>query len=434
MSTLEDRLRDALRADADLMRPESVPAGPPPRSAWTAPRWAVPRRLGSRQTRVLIPVVAAAAVITLVTGLSLAASLLWPGSNPRPGAAGSSPSSLGPSPAPSGGHPSARLGPVPLPVLAADASRGVPASAPAPGVPRFYVMAYNAPSGGVNYLVVRDTATGRVTAQINPPAGHFYATVTAPSGDRMFVTAVMSNSGCSSRLYQFRLNPQGRPGPLVPLNITVPGNTSTYGDLTITPDGGTIGYATYLCNGEGEVGVIHLATRQVRVWAVDEGPGNQNGTPMAVSLSPDGSLVGYASFDGTSVLLTSAPTGSLTARIRLVSRTVIWAAIAGDDDTMYGCSVAPYRSGSIPAAGTLTYGRISVTGGGLQVIASWPHVTNPECYASLDPVGDYLLVQYPTVVPGSDGGWTRPAILDLHTGQLTDINAPAFYGPLDIAW
>jgi hypothetical protein len=211
----------------------------------------------------------------------------------------------------------------------------------------------------------------------------------------------------------------------------VPGNTSTYGDLAITPDGETIGYTTYLCNGEGEVGVIHLATRQVRVWAVDEGLGN---TPMAVSLSPDGSLLGYASFGGASVLSASAPAGSLTARSRLVSRTVIWAAIADDDDTMYGCSVAPYRSGSIPAAGTLAYGRISLTGGGLQVIARWPHVTNPECYASLDPAGNYLLVQYPTVVRGSDGGWTRPAILDLRTGQLTDINAPAFYGPLDIAW
>jgi hypothetical protein len=31
-------------------------------------------------------------------------------------------------------------------------------------------------------------------------------------------------------------------------------------------------------------------------------------------------------------------------------------------------------------------------------------------------------------------GWSRPAILDLHTGKLTSINAPAFYGPLDIAW
>jgi len=46
---------------------------------------------------------------------------------------------------------------------------------------------------------------------------------------------------------------------------------------------------------------------------------------------------------------------------------------------------------------------------------------------------NYLLVQGPTIAHGVDD-WSRPAVLNLRTGQLTDINAPAFYGPFDIAW
>jgi hypothetical protein len=155
---------------------------------------------------------------------------------------------------------------------------------------------------------------------------------------------------------------------------------------------------------------------------------------MAVSLSADASLLGFATFDGTSVLPTSAPAGSLYARSQLVSRTVLWDAVAGDGDALYGCSVSPFQAGGmIPNFGTLTFSRVSLTGGGEHVIASWPNVNSPQCYASLDPAGNYLLVQYPTIAHGVDG-WARPAILNLHTGKLTGINAPAFYGSLDIAW
>jgi hypothetical protein len=422
VSTLEDRLRDAFRADAETVRPEAIPGPPAP------PRRPAPRRPGLRQRRVLIPLAAAAAVIALVVGLAAAPPLLHGQehqANPP-----------GPGPFLPSGQPAVPHGPVPTPVLGTNASRGVLASAPAPGVPRFYVTAYFAPAGGVSYLVVRDSTTGRVASRINPRTGYFFAAIAAPAGDRTFVTPVESNTGCTSQLYRFRLNGQGRPGPLVPLHITVPGTYSETGDLAITPDGRTIAYATYLCDGEGEVGVIHLATRQVRVWRW-----TGFSTPMNLSLSADGRLLGYTMFPGRTrasggamILPTSAPAGSLAKHSRVLSHTALWSALSGDGTSLYYCTVSPYRGVPLPNVGTLTYGTLSLAGGGQHVIASWPDVSSPQCYASLDPAENYLLVQFPTSVPNSSGGWARTAVLGLRTGRLTGINAPAFYGPFDIAW
>jgi hypothetical protein len=424
VSTLEDRLREAFRADAETVRPETIPGPPerPMRRALGRPRL--------RRPRLLIPLAAAAAVVAIGVGLSLATPLFH-----GPGRT----SVTGPfSPLPTvGSQPTIPAGPVPTPALAAQASRGVPSSAPAPGVPRFYVTVYIPPVGGVDYIVVRDTATGKVTGRINPPGSAVFAGLAATAGDRTFITAIDGGTGCSPvQLYQFRLNGLGVPGPLEPLHIAVPGSVPQgEGDLAITPDGRTIAYESGVCGtlGEGEVGVISLATGHARVWAV------RTANPIssqirALSLSANGSLLGYSTFDGTSVLRTSAPAGSLFARRRLVSSTVIWAAIARDGDALYGCAVSPYRSGGlIPNVGTLTYSRIALAGGADHVITSWPGLPGPQCYASLDPAGNYLLVQFPTTVPNASD-WSRPAILDLRTGRLTDINDPAFYGPFDIAW
>jgi hypothetical protein len=306
---------------------------------------------------------------------------------------------------------------------------------------------------------VRDTATGKVTGQITPPDSAVFAGVAATAGDRTFITAIETGADCSPvQLYQFQLNQRGVPGPLEPLHIALPGGVPQgEGDLAITPDGRTIAYESGVCSttlDEDEVGVINLATRQARVWAVPLALASGEWPSMDLSLSADGGLLSYATFDGTGVLPTSAPAGSLFARGRLVSRNVIWAAVAGDGDALYGCAVSPARSGPfpIPSVGTLSYIRISLTGGGNQVIASRPDMTSPQCSASLDAAGNYLLVQFPTTTHGVDD-WARFAILNLRTGQVTSINAPAlcdwsrpvigelhninvplFYGPFDIAW
>ena len=424
MNALEDRLHDAFRAEADTVRPGTIPPAParraePVRSLRT-----------SRRARALIPLAAAVAVLALVTGLSLARPQLLPGGNPRPATAGPSPSLHLPSPR---NQPPASQVPVPQPVLAANASRGVPASAPAPGVPRFYVTVTigTGPGATPNTLLVRSTATGRVTGQIEPPDNNAdFAAVAAPAGDRTFVTAVEAGTGCTSQLYQFRLDKQGAPGPLVPLHITVPGTYAETGDLAVTPGGSTIAFATYLCDGHGELGVIDLATRHVAVWS-----NRSVTTPAGLSLSADGGLLLY-DVPGVSpearILNTAAPAGSLPERSRVVSTTAAWTALAGNGDSLYGCAVSP-STGPAPSRGAVTYYTRSLAGGQQHVVASWPDLPYPQCWASLDPSQGYLLVQYPANVPGHTD-WVRPAILDVHSGRLSYIADPAFYGFLDIAW
>ena len=395
MSTLEDRLRDAFRADAETVRPGAIP-GPPAPPLRSRPARRGPGRPRSSRARVLIPLAAAAAVVAIVVGIALAAPLLH-----------------------GRGHRAS--------------SPGVPASAPAPGVPRFYVTAYVAPAGGGNYLVVRDTETGKVTGQINPPGNAFFAGLAATAGARTFVTSISPATGCAAQLYQFRLNDQGVPGPLVPLHITLAESIfQGEGGLAITPDGRTIAYFARCTAARAEVGVINLATRQVRVWSVNLDPPSD---VRSMTLSADGSLLGYVLFPdgGARILKTSAPAGSLLERSQTVSRTALWAALAGDGASLYGCTVSPFNGVILPNAHTLTYYTTSLVSGLQRVIASWSDVTGPQCWASLDTTGHYLLVEFPTTVPGASG-WSRPAILDLRTGRLTDINAPAFYRPFDIAW
>jgi hypothetical protein len=431
VSTLEDRLRDAFRADAETVRPEAIP-GPPAPPARPRRQW-----FGSRRARVLVPLAAAAAVIALVGGLAAASPLLHGQqhqANPP-----------GPGPFLPSGQPTVSHGPVPKPVLDANASPGVPASAPAPGVPRFYVTAYVPPVGGVDYIVVRDTTTGKVTGRINPPGGTVFAGLAATAGNRTFITAIDPDTGCSPvQLYQFRLSSLGVPGPLQPLHVTLPGGIPQgEGDLAITPDGRTIAYESGGCTalGVSEVGVINLATRYVRVWAVPENVHDPIPEQIiSLSLSADGRWLGYTIFPmgarlpwGGRILRTTSPAGSLAKYSRIVSRSALWTALSGDGTSLYYCAVSPYHGGTLPNVGTLTYGTLSLAGGSHRVIASWPGLTGPQCYASLDPAGNYLLVQFPTTVPQASD-WSRPAILDLRTGRLTGIHAPAFYGPFDIAW
>jgi hypothetical protein len=117
-----------------------------------------------------------------------------------------------------------------------------------------------------------------------------------------------------------------------------------------------------------------------------------------------------------------------------VSQTAAWATLASSGTSLYGCSVAPSPTATV---GRVTYYAQSLTTGQKQVIASWTGLPDPQCWATQateDPSGHYLLIQYPVQPPQHASDYLRPAILNLRTGQLTPIAAPAFYGPLTIAW
>jgi hypothetical protein len=385
----------------------------------------VRRRVRPRRNRALIPLAAAAAVVAVITGVAVAVSLPGPG-NRRPG------------------------GTSPL----------------APGVPRFYVEVANAMQ-----VQVYDTATGHVVAAIQAPKGtHLDGQVVALAGDRTFLIAATPGSlttdlwPCISLLYKFQLNEEGQPSPLRRLPITVPGWLSAPNNLSVTPDGRMIAFSSDLgCRPPSgsplEMGVINLATGQMRFWTLRELYGSD--VIYSIALSADGRQLAFS--QGTfaqpdpntivaRILPTNAPPGSVDQRSAVIPGTAQWGwvALSADGGLLYGCST-PFG-----ANGAVTYYSESISGGQPQVIASWPPEGEESslCAASPDPSGRYLLIQRPKVSRAPASRVSRPpnyplvpqfneqlrlVLMDLRTGQLRNL-PPAgpprnqFVGRPGIAW
>jgi hypothetical protein len=420
VSTLENRLRDAFRADADTVSPDSVPDFAGMQSKPVAGR-----------ASLITPVAAAIAIMAIAAGVAGTSSLLHgraqqPRSAPSSGRQATPRKALiGPLPSPHRVSPAqVAAGPLPVPVLGEDgqqAPRAVAAFASAAGVPRFFVTDESGIGPHADQLVVRDSLTGKIVGTVAPPTGQFFGSV-AGAGNRTFVAAVMPTGGrCVNQLYQFQLNASGQPGPLTALHVAVPGNFSETDTLAVTPDGRTIAYATYICGqGRGEFGVIDLATRRVRVWSAAGLT-----FPVGLSLSANGRLLAFAEpGDPARILNTAAAVGSITARSQILSRNGDWVALAGDGTSFYGCT-----SSGVGQKSSLTYFWQAVGSTQQHVIASWRNVRPSECMADLDPSGPYLLVQFPTT-----NNYVRPVILDLRTGATTSVPGPAYYGGLTVAW
>jgi hypothetical protein len=405
-SDLEDLLRDGMvrftegvRAPDDLARAVSKM-----------------RRRPAVSRTILLPLAAAAATIAIVIGVTVAVRSADGAGQPT---AGRSLSAL------------AGTGPLPRPVLGSTtgaASRRVPASSPSPGVPDYYVTSSGPSDLSAGSIQVRYTTNGKLAGTIRPPKGTSFMTIAATSGDRTFVTEAVAgaDSGCppESQLYQFRISDRGKPGALQPLNIAIPGWSVAPGSLAITPDGRTIAYETWLCHqNRYELGVIDLASGRVRLW---QSYGTSH-SEAALSLSPDGSLLSYVTqFGWAESLRTNAPEGQVSQRSRVISVHTDWAGLGSDGATLYVCSPA--------STGSVTYAAMPVAGGRVQhVIASPQDLPSPQCWATVDPSGGYLLVQYP--VAGHNGHRMRPAVLDVSTGRFRLISgAPALNYPRDLAW
>jgi hypothetical protein len=289
-------------------------------------------------------------------------------------------------------------------------------------MPSFYVTARGGP------LIVRDSASGKIVGQLRPPPGTSLPVVAAAAG-HTFVTAVQSvtRQRCTARLYRFRLNGLGQPGPLTPLHVTVVGNFNVYGGFAVTPDARTIAMSTGWCDhGIEQVRVINLATGLVKTWTGPVPSGSD------LSLSADGRLLVFGDLrNDTRLLRTSAPAGSLIANSRTVSPGMAWGAFVGDGASMYGCTVSP--TGQLVRWGTVTYYRYSVATGRKMTLFSWRHLEWPYCAATVDPSGSYLLAQRPMIVPNY-AGWQVPYTVNGYTGRITRIPVPASDGPVEIAW
>jgi hypothetical protein len=244
MTDLEQRLRRDLqmisqRADPGSIRPLRDP----------------PARRRSRAVRWLAPVAAVAAVVGVVTGVSLI---------DRPQ-----------------GHQSAPLqSPVP--------------PEPAGPMPPFYVTAWQTFAGNnggpiPTFAVVHDSATGAVLATVRVPTltdsqgGTQGPSVTAAADDRTFIITEQSDTPRVVRFYLLRVGADGRSATLSRLPLNVPGYLSVT-DVALSPDGTRLAMdvqdcstRTHTCPFTG-VRVVTIATGAVSTWTT-----RANGAPFNVS-------------------------------------------------------------------------------------------------------------------------------------------------------
>jgi hypothetical protein len=225
VTELEERLRRDLewvsqRADAGSIRPLRVPS---PRRRARAVRW-------------LAPVAAVAAVIGVVTGVSLAGR--------------------------SQGHrPAGVQSPIP--------------PEPVGPMPTYYVTAWQTYAGSNNgaqiptYAVVHDSATGAVLATVRVPTRSTQDGVEGPSitaGNDL--TYVITQGG---RYYLMRVAADGRSAKLATLPLSVPAYLSV-SDVALSPDGRRLAMDVQHCSAKTQsclysgIRVVTIATGTASTW------------------------------------------------------------------------------------------------------------------------------------------------------------------------
>jgi hypothetical protein len=257
VSTLEDRLRDAYRAAAETVRPQTLTLRPP-----------LPRRDRRSRRRWLVPLAAAAAVIAVVA----AAAVLLPRATPGPGTG--------------------------------QADRTTPG----------YFVALK--GGQPPYMLVVNATTGAPGARISPPFSATDLDAVATSDGRTFVVAATQPGQCRTALYRFRLSADGTPTALTPFT-TVPGIVANPWAMAVSGNG-QIAYYAPVCGQSPRVAVpreflavVNTVTGQAKRWTFTNPIGR---IAVGLSLSADGRIVGY----GDVVLDTDAAPGSLAAHMRFV--------------------------------------------------------------------------------------------------------------------
>ncbi len=365
MNTIEDRLRDAFRADAltvtavpELADQVAVPASAartPVARAWL--RASGPGRL------LVGPLTAAAAV----TAIAVLAAVAIPRLLPGPGTAAG---------------PMSRNARVAL--FGAGAAAGQPP----------FLVGISAGSGRAAGLGVYNARTGQLITSLRPPRpGLSFRATAATAGNLSFIVAAEPRSGsCATWFYRLRLTRQGRLASLTPLAVPkVPGEIIPASGLSASATGKVIAYTANRCGGgEGWLGVIRVASGSVRTWQAD------SEDLRSLSLSASGAALLYVDppaygGDGTVRLLgTDARPGALSARARVflpASRGIADAgsvALSPDAKTLLACAESQH-------AATLSAYDIA-TGRWLGLLHQWRNVGVSPCMISAVPAGRYVLV------------------------------------------
>lgn len=222
MTTIENRLRDALTATAALVAPS--PAVLADERTSTVPGGVSGRRAGSRS---LVPLVAAVLVLVVI-GATFVIT-----------------------------HRGERVS-------------LVPASSPA----SHFVA--NVAGGGILEVSVRDARTGSVTATVPPPRGIFFNAVTATADPRVFF--VLANNSTENVLFRLTVDATGSQADLAEVpNIHPPALS-----LAASPDGTRIAFpaADVAATGPGparpapaQIDVVTLASGELETFRADQ-PGH----------------------------------------------------------------------------------------------------------------------------------------------------------------
>jgi len=303
VNTLEDTLMAALIDTAAEISPDHLPPLRLPARPARGPAWRPGRRDGRRAwVRLAAPVTAAAAVAG-VTALAVALT-----------AAG---------------------GPGQPPGTLAGGGSALPA--------RYAALVEQVPDGGTSILfslVIRDTATGRTLATVNPPGPYnaFCDLAGTPDG-RTFVAEacigwIPADGGqtvhsAKPALYRLTLDDQGKVSSLSPLDISPPA-PNDLDALAVSPDGSKLAVASADHRGESGrdpvIGLYSMGTGQLlRSWAWDGQAsimGRAGGTG-SMSFTADGATLEFPlsageHFDGQVRLLDTTAPGSSLRQSRLV--------------------------------------------------------------------------------------------------------------------
>jgi len=277
VNTLEDRVRAAIRATAEEISPGSLP----PLSL--AGRLVRRAHAGShsghhgRFQRVLIPLLAAAAVIAIVVTAA----------------------------------------------LVAPAGRGKPvqrsaATLPLQSVPPYYMS--TVPYGGGtdspgSYAVVRDTVTGRTIATVQPPKPYTsFLGITGAADDRTFVlTAQVTDYGTQApvKYFEARFDPASSTVALAALSLPGLPPSEDVPAAALSPDGTRLAVQDVSgFTGLDRITVYSLPSGAARTWT-----GPVGGSVIAQALSwSDTGILDFASGGTVYLLNTSSTGGSLLAQ------------------------------------------------------------------------------------------------------------------------
>ena len=406
---LEDRLREAYRAAAETVRPEIVlqhTAGHVP-GADRRVRRPGPRAGRSRpRSRLLIPLAAAAGVALVATTVAVALPRVAPGLGSGPGPA-------------------------------------APTVLTTPGF--FVVMNWSQ----TPTLFVVDAATGKQGARITLPFPASELTGVATGDGQTFVVAAVGPGSCSTSLYRFSLAADGTPSALTEFT-TIAGPLDGPWSMAVSANGEIVAQ-TLACQGgqpqqpsprdpqaEGYLSLLNTATGQTKQWNFEDYLGNFTTNTGNVSISADGSVVGF----GNRVLDTSAAPGPLDTS----SRVVVQPGEFGPSVISDGLNVAPDGKSAYFSTFQVAHDKpvgvnwqlrvLDLATGQTRLVRSFPGTGGGPAAGTFDPTGRYLLAESTL----RSGPATTLAVLDLATGQLTQLNVagwvvdPSGTPDPEIAW